>query len=71
MKDEDLDRCPRCKEDMPTGQKLCRSCQWEDNMDEWPGGDGNPFNECECDICGHVSSDKEGRHFCSEDNSDE
>lgn len=61
-----LDRCPRCKEDMLAGQKLCRNCQWEDNMDEWPGGEG-----VECDICGHISADPEGRHFCSEDNSDE
>ncbi|MEB1018737.1 dATP/dGTP pyrophosphohydrolase domain-containing protein, partial [Citrobacter freundii] len=23
----------------------------------------------ECDICGHVSTDPEGRHYCCEDNS--
>ena len=66
MRDEDLDRCPRCKEDMWKGQQLCRNCQHEDDMEELPGGEG-----IECDICGHISADPEGRHFCSEDNSDE
>lgn len=33
---------------------------------------GNPFPvEIECDICGHLSTDPEGRHFCSEDSSDD
>ena len=27
--------------------------------------------EIECDICGHVSTDPEGRHYCCEDNSDD
>ncbi|EPD6705986.1 hypothetical protein ACSDQ5_001952 [Cronobacter sakazakii] len=78
MKDEDLDRCPRCKEDMWAEQKLCRSCQHEDELEEWPGGEGYPFDdddqdrlpppdEIECDICGHVSTDPEGRHHCCED----
>ncbi|MGZ0720324.1 hypothetical protein ACXNAM_06140 [Kluyvera cryocrescens] len=71
MKDEDLDSCPRCKEDMWKGQRLCSNCQHEDEMEEWPGGDGNPFNEIECDICGCKTDDPEGRHHCSEDNSDE
>jgi hypothetical protein len=80
MKDEDLDRCPRCKEDMWAGNTLCKNCQSEDELDDWPGGDGIPFsaekddhltNEIECDICGHVSTDPEGRHYCSEDNSDD
>lgn len=71
MKDEDLDRCPRCKEDMQKGQKLCRNCQHEDDMEVWPGGDGNPFTETECDICGCKTDDPEGRHYCCEDNSDE
>ncbi|HCT9308267.1 hypothetical protein [Citrobacter koseri] len=72
MKDEDLDRCPRCKEDMWAGNTLCKRCQREDELDEWPGGDGNPFpGEIECDICGHISTDPEGRHFCCEDNSDD
>lgn len=44
MKDEDLDRCPRCKEDMWSGQKLCRNCQREDDLEEWPDGDGYPFD---------------------------
>lgn len=43
MKDEDLDRCPRCKEDMWKGQRLCRTCQREDELEEWTGGDGIPF----------------------------
>jgi len=79
MKNEDLDRCPRCKEDMQAGNSICRNCQWEDNMDEWPGGDGHPFDddgdqdrlpphdEIECDICGHISTDPEGRHHCCEE----
>lgn len=83
MKEEDLDRCPRCKEDMWAGNALCRNCQREDELEEWPGGDGNPFAdngdqdesshdfEIECDICGHISTDQEGRHYCSEDNSDD
>lgn len=71
MKDEDLDRCPRCKEDMLAGNALCKKCQMEDDFDEWPGGEGYPFNETECDICGHVSTDPEGRHYCCEDNSDD
>lgn len=29
------------------------------------------FTEIECDICGHVSTDLEGRHYCCEDNSDD
>lgn len=40
VKDEDLDSCPRCKEDMWTGQKLCRNCQYEEDIEDWPGGDG-------------------------------
>lgn len=71
MKDEDLDRCPRCKEDMWAGNALCKNCQREDDLDEWPGGDGYPFDEIECDICGHVTTDPEGRHHCCEDNSDD
>lgn len=43
VKDEDLDRCPRCKEDMWAGNDLCRNCQREDELEEWHGGDGNPF----------------------------
>lgn len=27
--------------------------------------------EIECDICGHVSTDPEGRHHCCEDNSND
>ncbi|WP_196010551.1 hypothetical protein [Citrobacter amalonaticus] len=30
-----------------------------------------PPDEIECDICGHVSTDPEGRHHCSEDNSND
>lgn len=30
-----------------------------------------PKEEIECDICGHVSTDPEGRHHCSEDNSND
>ncbi|MEC3931607.1 ead/Ea22-like family protein [Citrobacter farmeri] len=30
-----------------------------------------PQEEIECDICGHVSTDPEGRHHCSEDNSND
>lgn len=30
-----------------------------------------PPVEMECDICGHISTDPEGRHYCSEDNSDD
>lgn len=83
MKDEDLDRCPRCKEDMWKGQKLCRNCQREDELEEWPGGDGNPFpdsidrdelpppEEFTCSECGCVTDDPEGRHYCCEDNSNE
>lgn len=38
--------------------------------------DGPDEHECElpeieCDICGHISTDPEGRHYCSEDNSDD
>lgn len=66
MRDEDLDRCPRCKEDMWAGNAICRNCQHEDDMDEWPGGDG-----IECDICGHVSTAPDGQHHCDEENSDE
>ena len=62
MKDEDLDRCPRCKEEMWAGNNLCKNCQREDDLEEWPGGDG-----IECDICRHISSDHEGRHHCCED----
>lgn len=71
MRDEDLERCPRCKEDMWKGQELCRNCQHEDDMEEWPGGDGNPFTEIECEICGCKTDDPEGQHYCCEDNSDE
>lgn len=79
MKDEDLDCCPRCKEDMWAGQKLCRNCQREDELEKWSGGEGipfsaeqndNPTDEIECDMCGHISADPEGRHHCCEDNSD-
>lgn len=45
MRDEDLDRCPRCKEDMWAGNNLCKNCQREDEMNDWPGGDGYPFSE--------------------------
>ncbi|MFH5043494.1 hypothetical protein ABWM37_10830 [Klebsiella michiganensis] len=72
MRDEDLDRCPRCKEDMWKGQTVCRSCQHEEELEEWPGGDGNPFtDEIECDICGFKSTDPDGAHYCCEDNSDD
>lgn len=30
-----------------------------------------PQEEIECDICGHVSTDPEGRHHCCEDNSND
>ncbi|CAI9397940.1 ead/Ea22-like family protein [Citrobacter sp. T1.2D-1] len=30
-----------------------------------------PPDEIECDICGHVSTDPEGRHHCCEDNSND
>lgn len=30
-----------------------------------------PQQEFECDICGHVSTDPEGRHHCCEDNSND
>lgn len=36
-----------------------------------PTPDGFPPDEIECDICGHVSTDPEGRHYCCEDNSDD
>ncbi len=36
-----------------------------------PVPDGFPPDEIECDICGHVSTDPEGRHYCCEDNSDD
>lgn len=72
MRDEDLDRCPRCKEDMWKGQAVCRSCQREEELEEWPGGDGNPSpEEIECDICGFKSTDSDGAHYCCEDNSDD
>jgi len=45
MRDEDLDRCPRCLEDMWAGNNLCRNCQREDHLNEWPGGDGFPFDD--------------------------
>ncbi|HHK9643093.1 TPA: DUF550 domain-containing protein [Escherichia coli] len=50
---------------------------------EWPEPkDGEPrlhikekselmLPEIECDICGHVSTDSEGRHYCCEDNSND
>lgn len=83
MKDEDLDRCPRCKEDMRSGNDLCRNCQREDELVEWPGGDSNPFcnnnhqddlsppDEFTCSECGFVTDDPETRHYCCEDNSNE
>ncbi|MGP0838164.1 hypothetical protein [Serratia sp. CY85251] len=40
MKDEDLDRCPQCKEDMWAGNALCETCRWEKDMDDAPGGNG-------------------------------
>ncbi len=30
-----------------------------------------PADEIECDICGYMSSDPDGAHFCSEDNSND
>ena len=30
-----------------------------------------PPDEIECDICGHISTDPEGRHYCCEDNSND
>ncbi|EHM46037.1 hypothetical protein [Yokenella regensburgei] len=30
-----------------------------------------PPDEIECDICGHVSTDPDGRHYCCEDNSND
>ncbi len=36
-----------------------------------PVRDGFPPDEIECDICGHVSTDPEGRHHCCEDNSND
>ena len=36
-----------------------------------PVPDGFPPDEIECDICGHVSTDPEGRHHCCEDNSND
>lgn len=44
MRDEDLDRCPRCKEDMWAGNVICRNCQREDDLEQWPGGDRYPFS---------------------------
>lgn len=82
MRDEDLDRCPRCKEDMWKWQKICCNCQREDELEEWPGGDGIPFSdgddpegvlpdEITCSECGCATDDREGRHYCCEDNSDD
>lgn len=42
MRDEDLDRCPKCKEDMWAGNELCERCKWEKDMEDAPGGDGIP-----------------------------
>ncbi|OHY63819.1 hypothetical protein BB778_04115 [Pluralibacter gergoviae] len=36
-----------------------------------PSSDEFPPDEIECDICGHVSNDPEGRHHCCEDNSND
>lgn len=41
------------------------STRWEGN-DRLP-----PHDEIECDICGHISTDPEGRHYCCEDNSND
>lgn len=42
MRDEDLDRCPQCKEDMWADNELCETCRWEKDMDDAPGCDGFP-----------------------------
>jgi len=53
MKDEDLDRCPRCKEDMWKGNKLCKTCQYEEDVENTV----NEYLDQEpvmiCDMCGH------------------
>lgn len=41
------------------------------HIKEQPVPDGFPPEEIECDICGHVSTNPEGRHHCCEDNSND
>lgn len=52
------------------GWNACRAAMLQgsqpvSNRDELPP------DEIECDICGHVSTDPEGRHHCCEDNSND
>lgn len=37
----------------------------QENLDEFPA------YEIECDICGFISTDPDGAHYCCEDNSDD
>lgn len=50
-------------------EKTCRAAMLSGKAK--PLSDGFPSDEIECDICGHVSTDPEGRHHCCEDNSND
>ncbi|MEQ4972208.1 hypothetical protein [Klebsiella pneumoniae] len=51
------------------GWNACRAAML--NAKAEPVRDEFPSDEIECDICGHVSTDPEGRHHCCEDNSND
>ncbi|MGY6357012.1 hypothetical protein [Citrobacter amalonaticus] len=58
------------REVMEESYNACRAAMLQgsqpvSNRDELPP------DEIECDICGHVSTDPEGRHYCCEDNSND
>lgn len=47
MRDEDLDRCPACGEDMWAGNELCKTCQFEKDMEDADAHGGDSASEVE------------------------
>ncbi|UYF53938.1 hypothetical protein M2R49_14025 [Citrobacter amalonaticus] len=52
------------------GWNACRAAMLQ-GAEHVSNRDELPPDEIECDICGHVSTDPEGRHHCCEDNSND
>ncbi|HII3255591.1 TPA: hypothetical protein ACY3ID_002286 [Citrobacter amalonaticus] len=53
------------------GWNACRATMLQGKAEPVSNRDELPPDEIECDICGHVSTDPEGRHHCCEDNSND
>lgn len=52
------------------GWNACRAAMLQ-GAEPVSNRDELPPDEIECDICGHISTDPEGRHYCCEDNSND